>query len=188
LGRKQEAAIAALLTEETHERAAARAGISPPTLQRWLRLPAFQDAYRRARREVLERTVATLLAAGGEAVKTLKDALKANNWHARIRAAIAVLSLSAKGLETYDLAEQVEQLRAQVEELQHGGNGYAGETGAHDAGGPGPEGNGEPAPGGHAPQPDAGIGASRPDTGPLAGPPPVLPFAEEVSALFPPER
>jgi DNA-directed RNA polymerase specialized sigma24 family protein len=47
---KQEAAIAALLTEPTYARAAAVAGISEGTLYRWLHLPAFRAAFRQARR------------------------------------------------------------------------------------------------------------------------------------------
>ena len=39
INRKRELAIAALLTERTHAVAAARAGISEATLQRWLKYP-----------------------------------------------------------------------------------------------------------------------------------------------------
>lgn len=44
--RKQEALIAALLTEPTHAAAAAKAGISPSTLYRWMKMSAFRAAYR----------------------------------------------------------------------------------------------------------------------------------------------
>jgi len=54
LGRKQEALIASLLTEATHAAAAAQAGVSEATVQRWLHLPEFQTAYRQARRQLVE--------------------------------------------------------------------------------------------------------------------------------------
>ena len=59
LGRKQEDAIAALLTQRNVEEAARAAGIGVRTLLRWLKLPEFQSAYhaaaellRRRRREI----------------------------------------------------------------------------------------------------------------------------------------
>src|SRR5262245_35709689 len=45
---KQEALIAALLTEPTYAQAAAKAGVSETTLYRWMRDPAFRKAYRQA--------------------------------------------------------------------------------------------------------------------------------------------
>ena len=51
LGRKQEDAIAALLTQRNVEEAARAAGIGVRTLLRWLKLPEFQSAYRQARRD-----------------------------------------------------------------------------------------------------------------------------------------
>ena len=51
--RKQEAAIAALLTHRNQEEAAEAAGISKRTLHRWLQMPAFQAAFREARRAAM---------------------------------------------------------------------------------------------------------------------------------------
>jgi hypothetical protein len=48
-GRKQEEAIAALLTQRNVEEAARSAGIGTRTLLRWLKVPEFQAAYRQAR-------------------------------------------------------------------------------------------------------------------------------------------
>jgi hypothetical protein len=41
-----------LLTEQTQEQAAAKAGVSPATLRRWLSDPAFVAAFRAARRQI----------------------------------------------------------------------------------------------------------------------------------------
>lgn len=50
LERKQEEAIAALLTHRTVEEAARSIDIAPSTLLRWLKDPDFDAAYREARR------------------------------------------------------------------------------------------------------------------------------------------
>ena len=44
-GGKMEAAIAALLSQRNQEEAAKTAGVSKRTLNRWLKMPAFQSAY-----------------------------------------------------------------------------------------------------------------------------------------------
>jgi hypothetical protein len=103
LGRKQEALIAALLTEPTHAAAAAKAGVSEATLQRWLHLPGFRAAYRQARRELVERAVGRIQAATGQAVDTLlavaKDGAKDGD---RVRAAVALLDHAFRGLTAAD--------------------------------------------------------------------------------------
>jgi len=57
-GRKKEAAITALLTQRNMEEAARATGVAPNTLLKWLKLPAFQAAYREARRDVFGQAVA----------------------------------------------------------------------------------------------------------------------------------
>jgi len=111
LGRKQEAVIAFLLTERTHADAAVKAGISEATLQRWLRRPAFQAAYRSARRAVLDAALGQLQALAGEAVATLRECLSAQRPADRIKAAVAVLAHAKAG--------DVQELLAEVEALKH---------------------------------------------------------------------
>lgn len=67
LSSRQEVLIAALLTEPTYAAAAAKAGVAETTVYRWLHMPSFRDAYRRARREVVEAAVGRLQAATGQA-------------------------------------------------------------------------------------------------------------------------
>jgi hypothetical protein len=98
LSRKEEVLIAALLTEPTHAAAAAKAGVSEATLQRWLRMPVFQTAYRQARREVVEAAVGRIQAATGEAVNTLVSIAKSGARDGdRVRAAVALLEHAFKG-------------------------------------------------------------------------------------------
>ena len=60
LTRKQEQAIALLLTESTLTAAATRCGVGESTLRRWLQDPEFNAAYRSARRSVVDAIVAGL--------------------------------------------------------------------------------------------------------------------------------
>src|ERR1035441_2827510 len=71
LGRKQEAAIAALMTHRNTEEAARAVNIGRRTLSRWLQLPEFQAAYREARRAVVSQSDARLQQASGAAASTL---------------------------------------------------------------------------------------------------------------------
>src|SRR5436309_3670262 len=89
--RKQEQAIGALLTEPTHEAAAAKAGVGVATLRRWLALPEFQSAYRAARRCVVESAVGRLQQAACDAVDTLRGNLTCGTAGARNTAAKAII-------------------------------------------------------------------------------------------------
>src|SRR5262245_9416121 len=116
LGRKQELAIAALLKHDTVEGAAAEAGVSVPTLFRWLALPTFKAAYRDARRAVVDGVVADLQRSGRDAVATLRANLKAKRPADQNRAALGLLNWLFRGTEGQDLADEVERLRALVED------------------------------------------------------------------------
>ncbi len=99
LDRKQEALIAALLTEPTHAAAAAKAGVSVATVGRWLRLPAFLAAYRRARRELVEGAIGRIQGAAGEAVDTLLAVARGGAKEGdKVRAAVALLDHAFRGL------------------------------------------------------------------------------------------
>ena len=104
MARKQEAVIAALLTEPSYAAAAAKAGVSESSICKWLRQPAFCKAYRSARRELLENTIGRLQAATGQAVDTLVQvATHARRDADRIRASVALLGHALRGLEDADL-------------------------------------------------------------------------------------
>jgi hypothetical protein len=113
-GRKQEEAIAALLTHRSVEEAARGAGIGTKTLLRWLKVPEFQNAYREARREAFGQAVARLQQASSAAVSTLLKIMVDTNVPAssRVRAADCVLEHTAKAIE-------LEDLEARVSELEH---------------------------------------------------------------------
>jgi hypothetical protein len=102
LTRKQEALIAALLTQPTPAKAATKAGVSEATL-RWLNLPVFRAAYRQARRELVEGAIGRIQAATGQAVDTLLSVAKSGERDSdRVRAAVALLDHALRGLSDAD--------------------------------------------------------------------------------------
>ena len=112
LDRKQEEAIAALLTHRNIEAAAGAAGIEARTLLRWLKLPEFQNAYRQARRKAFGQAIARLQQGSAAAASTLlKVMLDAATPHStRVRAAESVLTHAAKAIEIEDMEARVTAL------------------------------------------------------------------------------
>jgi hypothetical protein len=128
LGRKQEAAIAALLSQRTIEDAARIAGIGARTLFRWLELPEFGEAYLQARRQAFGQTSARLQQATGAAVSVLLTLMLDVKAPAasRVRAAHSVLDMAAKALELEDIEMRLRRLEdAQNEKSAKGEKDYA---------------------------------------------------------------
>jgi hypothetical protein len=118
LGRKQEAAIAALMAQRTVEEAARSAAISTRTLFRWLELPEFREAYLQACRQAFSQTSARLQQATGAAVSVLLTLMLDTKAPAatRVRAAHSVLDMAAKAMELEDLEMRLRQLEAAQKE------------------------------------------------------------------------
>jgi hypothetical protein len=119
LPRKQERLIAELLTQPTVTAAATAAGVSESTARIWMKRPAFRDAYRQAREAVLERVVARLLAVSDKAVAAIESCLDSNKPAVRLRAALGAIDRALRGADTLDLAEELRQLRGEMEGLKH---------------------------------------------------------------------
>ena len=117
LGRKQEEAIAALLTQRSIEDAARACGLGARTLLRWLKLPEFNAAYREARRAAFSQSIARLQQATTAAVSTLLKVMVDPNTPAstRVRAADSVLDHSAKSIEIEDIEARVAELERATE-------------------------------------------------------------------------
>ena len=113
--RREEAAIAALLTEPTIVTAAAKAGISESTLLRWLQDPEFSAQFRTARRAAVDQAVSQLQQATGDAVATLTRNLTCGVPTAEIAAAKSVIDFALKGVELGELAERIAALEQQAE-------------------------------------------------------------------------
>ena len=74
--RKQQEAIAALLTTSTIEAAADKLGIASKTMHRWLQREDFARAYKDARSAAFDRAVARLHLLADKAFKTLERNLE----------------------------------------------------------------------------------------------------------------
>jgi hypothetical protein len=121
-GRKKEEAIAALLSQRNIEEAARVAGIGNTTLLRWLQMPEFDAAYRKARRAAHSQSIARLQQASSAAVAALLKVLVDANTPAssRVRAADCVLGHAAKAIEIEDLEVRVTQLEQAAEGSKSG--------------------------------------------------------------------
>jgi hypothetical protein len=107
---KQEALIAALLTEPTYAAAAAKAGVGETTLYRWLHLREFRAAYRQARRELVEGAIGRIQAGTGQAVQALLDvACHGRRDSDRVRAAGTLLDHALRGLAEADVLNSEQQ-------------------------------------------------------------------------------
>jgi hypothetical protein len=122
LPRKQEEAIAALLTQRNVEKAARAAGIGTRTLLRWMKLPEFLSAYRDARRAAFGQSIARLQQGASAAATTpLKMMIDSNTpASVRVRAADCVLDHAAKAIELEDLEVRVTQLERAAEASKSG--------------------------------------------------------------------
>jgi hypothetical protein len=110
--RRMETAIVGLLTQATLEEAAKHAGISTPTLWRWLQEPSFQTEYRKARRQAMGQAAAQLQQVSSVAVKALKEVIQDSGVtaSARVTAARTVLEIGLKAIELEELESRVEEL------------------------------------------------------------------------------
>jgi len=112
LGRKQEEAIVALLSQRNIEDAAHATGVVARTLIRWLKLPEFRIAYREARRTASSQSIARLQQGSSAAATTLLKIMLDVNAPAstRVRAADSVLDHAAKAIEIEDIEARVAAL------------------------------------------------------------------------------
>jgi len=116
-GRKQEEAIAALLSQRSIEDAARVVGVAEKTLRRWMQEPQFKAHYLRARREGVSQAVARLQQATGAAAAVALKLLTDPNVPAavRLRAAEFVFDRSSKGIELEDIEARVAELERATE-------------------------------------------------------------------------
>jgi transposase-like protein len=116
-GRKQEEAIAALLTQRNIEEAARAIGVGAKTLLRWLKVPEFQAAYREARRDAFRQAIARLQQGTSAAATTLLKTMiePGTPPSVRVRAAEAIFNHAAKAIEIEDIEARVSALEAAAE-------------------------------------------------------------------------
>jgi hypothetical protein len=114
--REREKAINALLSSNTLEGAAKKAGISKRTLLRWMEEPEFRAVYRKAKGDVLRTATAILTRDSGKAALTLTKIFTGKpteNQSSRVSAAKATLRLALDSFVLEDLEERVRRLEEQ---------------------------------------------------------------------------
>ena len=109
---KQEKAIAALLSEATITTAATKIGVTEGTLHKWLKDPAFVEAYRAARRDAVAQAVARLQQVSSAAVAVLVQVMADRGTMASVRVAAAskILDYAIKAVELEDIAARLDAL------------------------------------------------------------------------------
>jgi hypothetical protein len=117
IGRKQEAAILALLSTRTVEEAARVVHISPRTLYRWQKEPGFDAAYRAAKRMSFGQSIARLHYLSSAAVSTLGKVMldAATPPATKVRAADSILNHATKAIEMEDIERRLTELEAAEE-------------------------------------------------------------------------
>jgi hypothetical protein len=117
LGRKQEQAIAALMTQRNVDEAAKMAGVSARTLWRWLGTAEFRAAFMTVRRTAFSQATARLQQGGSAAAATLLKIMldPKEPAAARVRAAQCTLSLGIRAIEIDDLAVRLDELERAAE-------------------------------------------------------------------------
>ena len=115
---KMQLVISALLISRTIEEAAKMANVGEHTVYRWLKLPEFAEAYREARREVVQHAVSRLQQAVGQAVAVLCEVMNDQDTppSSRVQAARAVLEQAIRTVENEDIITRIEKLEKFVEE------------------------------------------------------------------------
>jgi hypothetical protein len=122
LTRLQDQAVSALLQATTIEAAAAQVGVNEKTLRQWLKLPQFVAEYRSARRQLVERAVATMQQSASTAAEALTAVLKDEKAkHCDvIRAAKVIIEAALKGVELLDIETRVEAVEQAVKQRRNG--------------------------------------------------------------------
>ena len=121
-GRKQEEAIAALLTARNTEEAAKSIGVSAKTLLRWQKQPEFERAYREARMVGFRQCLARLQQASSPAVTTLLKIMLDPTAPLAVKARCAyyILEQTKKAIETEEIGARVTELERTADGQEKG--------------------------------------------------------------------
>lgn len=116
IGPKKEAAILALLTARGIEDAAKNANVPPRTLYRWLKEPAFDAAYRRAKRTAFGQATRLHQGTSAAAATMLKLMVDPNvPPSTRLRAADCVFTHAKNAIELEEVEARVAVLEQAAE-------------------------------------------------------------------------
>ncbi len=115
---KQERAIAALLSESSIAAVAKQIGVTDRTVYRWLEEPAFAEAYRQARQQVVQQALVRVQALTSNAVMVLEAVMTEDGVPpgTRLSAAKVALEYAVKAVELEDLTARLTRLEEMYEE------------------------------------------------------------------------
>jgi hypothetical protein len=110
-----DALLLALACGGTVENAARKVGLTERSVYRRMADPAFREQVTRTRAEIVQRTAATMAAAGMEAVKTLVELMHTDQpASVRLGAARSVLELGLKLRESGEFEERLARLEQEL--------------------------------------------------------------------------
>src|SRR5882762_6136501 len=117
LTRKQEEVIVALLSQRNVEEAARVTKIGSRTIYRWMKDPAFDRAYREAKRAAFSQAIARLHQMTSAAVSTLGKVMVDANTPAstKVRAADSILNHTIKAIENEEIEVRLSELERATE-------------------------------------------------------------------------
>lgn len=113
--------IPALASGQSVKDAAESAGIGERTATRRLSDPAFRKEIQRVQTSILERAISSVSGVADEAVKTLRELLKAKGENVRLGAARALLDLTFRVREVAfaaELQQRIDSLETYLKELK----------------------------------------------------------------------
>lgn len=87
-----------------------KAGISKTTFYEWLKAPVFKAEFVRQRQELVDLALHELKTSASEAVKVLRELLKAEGEGVRLRTAQAILENVLKSIELENIEKRLETL------------------------------------------------------------------------------
>ena len=114
LSRKMHALIASLMTEKTYLDAARKVGIGEATVYRWMKLPVFAEAFRSARRAVVDTAVSDLAKLASDAVACLRANMTTGDANSEVRAALGVLDRVQALLVADDFEDRLAALETRL--------------------------------------------------------------------------
>lgn len=119
---KQIKFIDAMLTEPTIEKACQKAGVSRATGHKYLRKTIVKRTIQTKQNEIMDRTTQTLYTASTNAVVVLNNIMTDGkvNPFVRVQAGKVILEQAYKAYELVGVAKQIEEVRAEIEEISKG--------------------------------------------------------------------
>ena len=131
LSAAQHQAIELLAMRKSQKDVADILGVTPKTIYKWKQIVEFQWELRQRAKEALRDTVNNLQITSSDAVETLAEVMRNEDAPANVRidAASKILTHTNKYTETYDLLEEIQELKKQAQnELSSSGDKQLQET------------------------------------------------------------